>query len=343
MALGATGVLVSGYVGYKTAENSLTDAVMRQLTGVRRAKAQQIEAYFHTLRSHVRTLSEDRMFIDATTQFKQAYRKLDAMPLPPGLRDSLQNYYRPGIPARTREVRFPSAERVVPAGRERAFLCAAALHRRQSLSYRPQEGTRCGRGFERLQPRPRQVSPVLPQHRGQLRLLRHVPDRPRNRQHLYTVDKEPDFGTSLTTGPYRNTGLARIVKQASRDRRLGGVVPRRLRGLRAISRSARRIYCQPHLRWPQAGRHFGLSTFERRVRQVTSGNRGWVRDGLGQSGDSGIVGADYLLRSNARGFLENPDRHLALMRAREVPGADHRAHQGLPVDLPAPAGRSCRR
>ena len=52
---------------------------------------------------------------------------------------------------------------------------------------------------------------------------------------------------------------------------------------------------------------------------MTSGNRGWVHDGLGQSGDSGIVGADYLLRSNARGFLEHPDRHLALMRARKVP------------------------
>src|SRR5678809_1177250 len=93
MALGATAVLVSGYVGYKSAESSLTDAVMRQLMGVRRAKAQQIESYFRTLKSHVRTLSEDRMLIDATTEFGNAYAKLDAKPLPPELRASIQAYY----------------------------------------------------------------------------------------------------------------------------------------------------------------------------------------------------------------------------------------------------------
>ena len=31
---------------------------------------------------------------------------------------------------------------------------------------------------------------------------------------VYTVDKEPDFGTSMLIGPYRSTKLADIVRQA---------------------------------------------------------------------------------------------------------------------------------
>ena len=57
----------------------------------------------------------------------------------------------------------------------------------------------------------------------------------------------------------------------------------------------------------------------REIDKVVSGDRGWERDGLGNSGDSGIVGPDYLLRSNARGFLQRREEAIEQMRARGVP------------------------
>ena len=55
------------------------------------------------------------------------------------------------------------------------------------------------------------------------------------------------------------------------------------------------------------------------IDKVISGDRGWERDGLGRSGDSGIVGSDFLLRSNARGFLQRRDEALSQMRERGIP------------------------
>ena len=55
------------------------------------------------------------------------------------------------------------------------------------------------------------------------------------------------------------------------------------------------------------------------IDKVVSGNRGWEQEGLGKSGDSGIVGPDYLLRSNARGFLQRREEALDQMRARGIP------------------------
>src|SRR5215813_8112907 len=50
-----------------------------------------------------------------------------------------------------------------------------------------------------------------------------------------------------------------------------------------------------------------------------TGNRGWVRDGLGKTGESVIIGDDYLLRTNARQYLENPNAFLARLKANGVP------------------------
>jgi class 3 adenylate cyclase len=69
-------------------------------------------------------------------------------------------------------------------------------------------------------------------------------------------------------------------------------------------------------------KRIGVMAFQLSIEQidsVVSGNRGWQRDGLGRTGDSGIVGADFLMRSTSRAFLENPEQSLAAMQRRGVP------------------------
>jgi class 3 adenylate cyclase len=44
-----------------------------------------------------------------------------------------------------------------------------------------------------------------------------------------------------------------------------------------------------------------------------------VREGLGETGESLIVGPDHLARSDARKYLEHPDEYLALQRSMGVP------------------------
>jgi methyl-accepting chemotaxis protein len=48
----------------------------------------------------------------------------------------------------------------------------------------------------------------------------------------------------------------------------------------------------------------GLQLSTDAIDDVLTGHRGWQKDGLGQSGESVMLGPDYLLRSNVRPFLE---------------------------------------
>ena len=65
LGIGCLAILVSGYISYRQASRGLTDAALKQLTGIRRSKAQQVEAQFATYRIHAATLRTDTMLIAA--------------------------------------------------------------------------------------------------------------------------------------------------------------------------------------------------------------------------------------------------------------------------------------
>src|SRR4051794_29382591 len=80
VCLSILGVCVSSWRAYAHGEANLKDAVIRQLAGLRRTRAYQIESYFRTIRNHVVSLSDDRMFVDAMQEFGLACGKLDSLP-----------------------------------------------------------------------------------------------------------------------------------------------------------------------------------------------------------------------------------------------------------------------
>jgi hypothetical protein len=81
LMLALTTLAVTGTVAYIKNQNALKGQVFNQLTGVTLSKRSQIEAYYQTIHSHVETLSDDHMFIDAMREFRDAYRKMNALPL----------------------------------------------------------------------------------------------------------------------------------------------------------------------------------------------------------------------------------------------------------------------
>src|SRR4051812_22813241 len=106
IGLSILGVSVSSWLADSEVESNLKKDVVRQLSGLCRSRAYQIESYFRTVRNHVASLSHDRMFIEAMQEFDRAYRQLDSLPNDPALRDSLTGWYK--------EAYLPSVERFIP-------------------------------------------------------------------------------------------------------------------------------------------------------------------------------------------------------------------------------------
>ncbi len=135
---------------------------------------------------------------------------------------------------------------------------------------------------------------------------------------VYTVSKEADLGTNLLDGPYQDSNLAAAYQEAQHD---------------YLGNSVHLVDFAHHL--PSFGEPasfiaapivdgawlLGVLVFQLPVGEidnVMTSNQNWEIDGLGETGESYLVGPDFKMRSNSRFFLEDPE---GFLEAAEKAGA----------------------
>jgi methyl-accepting chemotaxis protein len=111
---------------------------------------------------------------------------------------------------------------------------------------------------------------------------------------LYTVEKEQDFGTNLLTGVWRNSSLADIYRRAQSQ--AGSVAMSDLQAY-APSDGAPAIFLGKSLVGPD-GEPLGVIVFQlptQKILDIMS-----YTAGMGETGETYVVGEDYLMRSASR-------------------------------------------
>ena len=320
LGIACLAVLISGYISDLHASRGLTDAALRQLTGIRRSKAQQIETQFATFRTHARTLSADTMLIAAMREFRESFRKEDGRDASPERNAALEKFYRAEYltPLSALMPLRSSIADYVPVGGGPSYVQSEYLVRNpfpRDQRYRlddAKDGSQYSRAHAKYHPALLRIASEF----GYRDLL--LIDSQTGRI-VYSVAKKPDIGTDLVRGPYRETALARAFRAC-----------REAPDVDTVCLADFEAY-EPSLGAPAAflvspiddrNLRSGVLAFQLSIDEidrVASGNHGWEKDGLGRTGDTGIVGPDFLMRTNSRGFIENPEEHVARLRARGTP------------------------
>jgi len=113
---------------------------------------------------------------------------------------------------------------------------------------------------------------------------------------LYTVEKEADFGSNLLTGSFAESGLADVFRQAAASTVPGQVVLSDLQRY-APSDNAPAIFAATTLR-DDAGASIGVLALQLPSDTIASIMQ--FTEGMGESGETYLVGSDLLMRSNSR-------------------------------------------
>lgn len=320
LLVGATAIVVTGFLGYQAGKRGLTQTAMNQLTGIRRSKAYQIESYFRTTRSQVRTLRHGILAIDAFVAFRSEFQKLDRFRITSEARATLSNYYRQNYLPRLYKLvdTRGSIDDYMPV-EPAAYLLQFAFIASNPFPIGQKKALESAPGVEGY-------SRAHALYHGRLRSIAEelgyydlfLVDA-KTGAIIYSVQKEVDLGTSLYNGPYSRTGLARAVTEVKDSRDPENVVVSDFE-MYEPSFGAPAAFAAAAIR--ERSETVGVLAIQltnSEIDRVMSGDRGWEREGLGRSGDSGIVGSDYKLRSNARGFLQREEEAISQMRARKVP------------------------
>jgi len=304
---------VTGTIAYIKNVTALRQSVFNQLTGVTRSKRAQIESYYGTIHSHVETLSDNRMFIDAMREFRDAYRKLNETPVDSSTLkavtdDYSDNFYpemqKLGMARQSFEAYLP----VTPAAIELQYLYIVKNQRRKGQRDQlidPGDGSEYSRVHQKYHVALRSIVRKF----GYYDL--YLIDSETGLQ-VYDVAKDRDFATSLQDGPYRDSNLAKVVRQCQATENPDDVFFSDFEPYEASEGEPTQYVAAPIF---DGSERLGILAFQlstAAIDKIMTGDRGWVREGLGQTGESLIVGSDHLARSDARKYLENPEGYLGL-------------------------------
>jgi class 3 adenylate cyclase len=320
IALCSIAIAVSSWLAYRNAKASLRDAELRGLAGIRRTRASEIERYFRVIRNHADSLSDDRMFIEGVQKFTAACRKLEGIRYAELPHERVKRYYE--------EIYLPQVQKYMPLTKKVPdYLPTDAAAFVVQDHYVAQPALNANTGVhEQSAAELNEYVRVHSTYDRPIRKLAHqfgyddlLLVEPQNLRIVYSVSKKPDFGTSLKVGPYRDTPLARIVKDAATTPNPDTVFVSDFARYEPSRGAPAAFVATPIVDGAKRIGVFVLQLSTAAIDRVVSGGHGWQKDGLGETGDLQIVGADHLMRSTSREFLEHPQRVLGMMQQRGVP------------------------
>lgn len=318
LTVSSCSILVTAYLGYRSGKSNLTDRVFSQLTSLRSSKAYQIESYFKTVRNHIQTLSEDPTIVTATNEFIGTYRQLEAVQVPAEFNQKLTAYYRneflPKL-AKT-EQGSPMLNSFLPESLASYYLqyhyIAANPNPigKKDLLNAAQDSSQYSRIHARYHPIFRNIIKRF----GYYDMFLISPQG----TVVYTVYKETDFTTNLTTGPYSESNLARLVAQVRRANETDYAKIIDFEGYSPSYGAPATFIAAPIFDRSKLIGVLAVQLPVDEINNVMTGNRNWESDGLGKTGETYLVGQDYLMRSVSRFLVETPDDYLQTLRSLGV-------------------------
>ncbi len=314
-------VLVSGvsilavyFQNYKTVKDSLTMTSFERLTELRDIKSNNIEQYFKTVSTQIKALSENPLVITAMQELTDGFNSFEKDSALTGeqraeYKDILRNYYETDFMQRLQE-KEPQIKNIAK------YIPKDELSQLMQYTY-VAASPRSTAGKSNIQAASK-AAPYTKAHEKHHPLLSNFKDRfkdldlflvePKNGFIVYSVSKKTEFATSLRNGPHRGSKIATAFNSAMQIEK--GGEPR----LTDYARYA------PSYFTPSAFISTPLFTKNKligvlilqldsaAIDKIMNGDKGQKDKGFGKSGESYIIGSDYMMRSNSR-FLTQPSNN----------------------------------
>ena len=319
VALSALAVMA--WIGYVTGKSSLEKSVQNQLKGIQVAKTTALKTRLESLRDQVVSMSDSRIVLEGMKSFAKAYDDLEQAPLRSEESQQVQDFYTKTFIPKLKEhiTTEPLVEQYIPSNPISNYLqyhyVAANPHPYESKSLLI-DATGDTSSYRAIH---EQLHPSFARAANIFGFADILLIDSRNLNIVYSYAKTSEFATSLETGPYSNTKLARKARelQSAQDRD-------------AYKIADFEAY-RPSLGLPMAfalspifdgSKIIGILALQFPVDSfnfLMTGGGKWREEGLGETGECYLVGPDLTMRSRSRFMMTDPKSFLSELREMNVP------------------------
>ncbi len=285
VSLGMAAVAVTGWESSETAGRALRDATYERLTAIAETKRREVERYFQDVANHVIALSSDESAIEALEQFELAWPTIP--PMRAGQDVSLRGEY-----AALPQEWYPRDPRVQTL---QAGWLASNPHpagRRHQLLHTPGLG-KYGDVHARFHP-------TLQRYQAAFGFYDTFIIGRQDSRILYTVTKEIDLGVRLEEAPYDKTSLARLAVRALQLPEPESFVVEDYEPYLPSQSQPAAFFGAPIWRRGEKIGVLAIQIAADELNRVMTSEGNWRGEGMGETGQAYIAGADNRLRSEQR-------------------------------------------
>ena len=316
-----------GWIGYHNGKVALKNLSFNQLTSIRATKGSQLQSYLDLIGAQIITLGDNPTTIEAMKGFSQAFSDLKKEPNQTELKSSLvthdsslnayyKNDFLPALESGSHKAQL--LQQFLP----NTFTAAYLQHHYIAENQHPA-------GQKNALKQANDGSQYSKVHGEFHSTLNHYLERfdyydiflvdHNTGDIVYSVFKEADFATNLRNGPYRRSNIASAYEEA---KDLAPADPPIF---------VEFDYYAPSYGAPAAfvakpifdsGETIGVLIFQlpiTRINQIMTGNQHWAKDGLGETGETYLVGPDFTMRSVSRFLIEDREGYFSALEKLDYP------------------------
>ncbi len=327
VTLAVLGIVIAGsLVGWQAstiAAKAIEKRAFSQLVSIREVQKTQIENYFSAIKQQIITFSNDRMIIDMMQQLPEKFfRYNEQTSVRSNIR--LEQYYTQQFDQEYRN-QNPSS----PTSTSSKVKFQQLNQNSKSLQHAYISGNSNPLGsknelvaandqtdYSRLH---KKYHPHLNQYLNAFGYYDIFLVEPDTGYIIYSVFKELDFATSLVSGPYRNSGLAQAFNAASKSTNKNTSFLIDFKPYFPSYDAAAAFISSPI--FSDTGKKIGILIFQMPIGEINklmTYNQQWKNVSLGDSGETYLVGDDFLLRSQSRFLIEDKENYIESLKAANI-------------------------
>lgn len=297
---------VVGAIGFQSGRTSLRASVFDRLTEIRGSQARQLEAKFNDLENSLTIYTRGATTTEAIQAFTSAFDELGDATINPQQWQAVVDYYTDqfGVAKREQTGTSLDIDALLPTSNAAKYLQAyytarfddsdKAINFDDARDGSPWSAAnaRYNDFFREIVQRFQFEDALLLDTRGNV---------------VYSAYKGVDLGTNILTGPYREGGLSDAYQQALTSNAVDYVGITDFGDYQPADEPTAWMVAPVGPRG-QAQGVLALQFPISKINNLMTVNRQWEAAGMGETGETILVGPDGLMRSDSRLFLENPQQ-----------------------------------
>jgi len=136
---------------------------------------------------------------------------------------------------------------------------------------------------------------------------------------IYSVSKEVDFATDITHGPFKNTGIADVFRKVMNSEERDCIYLEDFSPYQPSYNAPASFIASPIY---DGDEKIGVLVFQLpidRINHIMTDGYEWEKVGLGKTGETYLVGGDYLIRNQSRFLVEDFENYIKGLKSTNMP------------------------